>query len=374
MTEKDALMALNAVPGLGNARIRRLLETYHSAREVWDRSEADLIQAGRLPLEVATNIRCFKRDQFLENEYRLLTQNQVAVLSLEDEDYPRNLWEIPDAPVLLYIKGSVVLEDECGLAVVGSRKASVYGISVAEKFSSRLAELGITIISGLARGIDAAAHQGCLRARGRTLAVLGSGLAQIYPPEHKELFSRVAQNGAVISEFPMATQPYAFHFPRRNRIISGLALGVLVVEASARSGALITSDFALEQGREVFAVPGRVDTPQATGTHQLIKNGAKLVSSVEDILEELAARLKTFAPGVQRESALSAATEPGLTQSMLTPLERKVIAFVGRAAVSLEEIVDRSGESGADVLSALLTLELKHYTKQLPGKYFVRGG
>ena len=246
MTEKEALLVLNATPGLGNILIPRLVAHFGGAAKVLDRKPKELIQSG-IAAALAQKIFDFPRDTFLENEYNLLARYGVSVLTQADAGYPAGLKEIPDAPVVLYYKGDVA--STCrypGIAVVGSRRASVYGRGVALKISNRLAALGIPIVSGLARGIDAAAHEGCLQVRGLTVAVLGCGLAQVYPPEHDALAQRIAASGVVFSEFPMTMPPLAPHFPRRNRIISGLALGVVVVEAASRSGALITAGFALD--------------------------------------------------------------------------------------------------------------------------------
>jgi len=209
------------------------------------------------------------------------------MLTFKDKEYPFLLKQITDPPVVLYIKGRLKEEDKLSIAIVGSRQASFYGLQCSQKFSFELAELGFTIVSGLARGIDTWAHKGALKAGGRTIAVLGSGFSFIYPEENKELVEEIALKGAVISEFSCNTQPFSFNFPRRNRIISGLSLGVLVVEAAKKSGALITANFALEQNRQVFCVPGRQDSFTSWGTNTLIKEGAKLVLDIQDILEEL---------------------------------------------------------------------------------------
>ncbi|UCB57420.1 MAG: DNA-processing protein DprA [Candidatus Omnitrophota bacterium] len=220
---------------------------------------------------------------------RFPSSNKIKTLSLNDKEYPANLRYIYSPPLALYVKGNILAEDSIALAIVGSRKASYYGLKNAESLGFKLASQGITIISGLARGIDTAAHRGALAAGGRTIAVLGSGLNIIYPRQNKGLAEEISKNGAVISEYAQDTPPLRQNFPRRNRIISGLSLGVVVVEAAKRSGALITADFALEQGREVFALPGKIDSFTSAGTHELIKDGAKLVESTEDIIEELEA-------------------------------------------------------------------------------------
>ncbi len=217
----------------------------------------------------------------------LSKENKTRTLSFSDKGYPTNLKYIYDPPPTLYVKGNILPEDNIAIAIIGSRRATYYGLKNAENLSFELAAGGITIISGLARGVDSAAHRGALKAGGRTIAVLGSGLNIIYPPENEKLAREILQCGAVISEFPQGTAPLRQNFPRRNRIISGLSLGVVVVEAAKRSGALITANLALEQGREVFALPGKIDSFTSRGTHDLIKQGAKLVESAEDIIEEL---------------------------------------------------------------------------------------
>lgn len=215
--------------------------------------------------------------------------NKIKTLGFQDKDYPVNLRYIYQPPSTIYLRGELLLEDNIAIAIVGSRKATDYGLRNAERLGFELASRGVTVVSGLARGIDTAAHKGALRARGRTIAVLGSGLDVIYPPENKKLAEAITQYGAVISEFTPDAPPTRYNFPQRNRIISGLALGVVIVEAAKRSGSLITADFALEQGREVFALPGEIGSFTSEGTHNLIKQGAKLVQSIDDIIDELEA-------------------------------------------------------------------------------------
>jgi DNA processing protein len=303
------------------------------------------------------------------------TDEGVTIVTLADAAYPQALRTIHEPPQTLHIRGSVLPADAIAVAVVGARHASLYGLQCAERLSYELALRGITVVSGLARGIDAAAHRGCLKAGGRTLAVLGSGLGRIYPPEHQELAAQIARQGAVLSEYPMDMQPFAGNFPRRNRLISGLALGVVIVEASRRSGALITADCALEQGREVFAVPGPMTSVTSQGTHELLKQGARLVTSVEDILDELrlvAQPAREAQPqhlaGPPRMMA-EAAAEP----EALRTLDGRVFACVRpREPRSIDAIADESGLSLPEVSSTLLRLELKQVIRQLPGKQFVR--
>ncbi|MBI4004296.1 MAG: DNA-protecting protein DprA [Candidatus Omnitrophica bacterium] len=299
-----------------------------------------------------------------EHELSLARQAGVCLVTREQPAYPKLLREIHDPPLVLYIRGTLPAE-ELAVAIVGSRHASLYGMQAAERLAYELALRGITIISGLARGIDSAAHRGALKAGGRTVAVLGSGLANLYPPEHAELAAQIAERGAVISEYPMETPPVGSNFPRRNRIISGLSLGVVVVEAAARSGALITVGCALEQGREVFAVPGPITTPTSQGTHQLLKDGARLVTSVEDILEEL--RLAPQ-PVPQTATSVSAPQRRSLAEE-----EERVFACVRQHEPRyIDAIAQDSGMEMSAVSSLLVQLELRQIIRQLPGKRFIR--
>jgi DNA processing protein len=313
---------------------------------------------------LAERITTARRDeQRLTQELDLAKRQGIRLVTLEDPGYPELLRTIPDPPLALYVSGSLRESDRVAVAIVGSRRASPYGTQCAERLAYELSLRGVTVVSGLARGIDSAAHRGALRASGRTLAVLGSGVQRIYPPEHEGLAHQVAGAGAVLSEYPMETEPLPHHFPRRNRIISGLSLGVVVVEAAARSGALITADCALEQGREVFAVPGPMTAVTSQGTHQLLKQGARLVTSVDDILEEL--RLEP--------QAAAAPCQPCAVPSDLAASERQVLACVGQDQPSfIDSIAAQSGLAAAEVSSVLLQLELKRLVQQLPGKQFVR--
>ena len=293
------------------------------------------------------------------------TNNKIKVLSLTDKDYPTNLKYIYDPPSTLYVEGKIIPEDNIAIAIVGSRRATHYGLQNAQKLAYELAAKGISIISGLARGVDSAAHRGALRAGGRTIAVLGSGLNVIYPRENKALAREIAQNGAVISEFPEDTPPFKENFPRRNRIISGLSLGVVVVEAAKRSGALITANCALEQGREVFALPGKIDSFTSQGTHNLIKDGAKLVESSEDIIEELEPLMAEYVRQAKSESKAKVA--PNLPQE-----EREIYSCLTSEPVDIDEIMQKVALPYGRLLTSLLKLEHKKLVKELPGKLFVR--
>ncbi len=382
MNNLDALLILNAVPGLGPARIERLVEHFGQAGQVLAASRSELIFSGILPAAVVEELRGFPQDEFLREESALLQKYGAHVVIKTDEAYPDNLREVAGAPVVLYIKGRLLKEQAAALALVGSRQASVYGMMMAEKFAVALGELGITVVSGLARGIDAYAHRGALRSRGQTIAVLGNGLQHIYPPENKDLFKQISSQGAIVSEFPMATPPTPKHFPRRNRILSGLSLGVVVVEASEKSGALITADFALEQGREVFAVPGKIDSPNSRGVHNLIKQGAKLVASLEDILEELRPKLQSYVnlngsePAFDQPLPHGEGLARGSSEKFLNgfSIQEKIIYnLLNQNARPIDQIVEASGLRPAEVAAVLLNLELRKVVKQLPGKIFVKG-
>ncbi len=285
MENREYLIALNMIEGLGSIRMTKLLSYFNSAENIFKADESKLQSIASIGKEISRRIKAFNIKD-LREELELCKKENIRVISIFDRDYPELLKSIPDAPMVLYIKGKLDCLLGLNIAVIGSRKASSYGLLTAERISRQLASLGVTIVSGMARGIDSAAHRGALDAGGRTVAVLGSGVLNIYPPENASLAKKISNNGALISEFPLKRAPLRENFPRRNRIVSGLSKGVVVVEAAKRSGALITADLALDQGRDVFAIPGEVDSPTSYGTNYLIKQGAKLVDSAEDILEE----------------------------------------------------------------------------------------
>ncbi|MBI2104334.1 MAG: DNA-protecting protein DprA [Candidatus Omnitrophica bacterium] len=288
MTDRERLIRLNLIPELGSTWLRRVLDAFGGLDRLWAADVRELQQVAGISPQAAERLDAARKDDAcLERELALAERCGAAIVTLADAAYPTRLKTIPDPPLALYVRGTLTAADETAIAIVGSRRASPYGRQCAERLSEDLALRGITVVSGLALGIDGAAHRGALRAGGRTLAVLGSGLARLYPPAHERLADQAAEQGAVLSEYPLEAEPLPHHFPRRNRLISGLSLGVIVVEASARSGALITADCALEQGREVFAVPGPMTSVTSEGTHRLLKQGARLVTSVEDVLDEL---------------------------------------------------------------------------------------
>jgi len=297
----------------------------------------------------------------------------VATLDLADEHYPAWLRTIPDPPPVLYCDGSMEPGDRQAVAIVGSRQATPYGLRVTDALARELSALGFTIVSGFARGIDAAAHRAALASGGRTVAVLGCGLDVDYPSGHASLRTEIAGSGAVLTEFAPGTAPFATNFPRRNRIISGLALGVVVVEASEDSGSLITARLALEQGREVFAVPGPIDAPTSRGPHGLLKQGAKLVETVDDIVEELLPQLETMRTPLSQDSMVTGA---GKRRSFapkppdLSSEEQVVLRVIGREPSHLDDLTEQSHLPAAEVARILLGLELKALVHQLPGQQY----
>lgn len=298
----------------------------------------------------------------------------IRKIAIDDADYPKNLRNIYDPPKRLYVNGKLVEQDEVAVALVGSRRATPYGLEMCEKLAFDLAVRGVTVVSGMARGIDSAAHRGALKAKGRTIAVMGSGHSEIYPPENEELYRRIAKTGAVVTEYEDDVPPLPGNFPRRNRIISGLSLGVVVVEAARNSGALITADFAAEQGRAVFAVPGRISSVTSAGANALIKDGARLVQSVDDMLEELSiAEIKRVAgeEGEDISNGIARKTKAYIYNS-LTDDERKVYKILSEDPLAIDEILVRTGLAAAGASKVLLALELKGLIRELPGKQFVK--
>ena len=298
----------------------------------------------------------------------------IRKITLDDAAYPKNLRNIYNPPKQLYVNGEFAEQDEVAVAIVGSRRASIYGLETSERLGYELALRGVTVVSGMARGIDSAAHRGALKARGRTIAVMGSGHAHIYPPENKDLYREIASSCAVITEYEDSVEPLPYNFPARNRIISGLSLGVVVVEAARNSGALITADFAAEQGRTVFAVPGKVSSATSSGTNDLIKDGARLVQSADDIMEELSiAGIEPAGNGKR------AAIEEGITRktmayiyNSLTEQQRVIYKILSDEPLYIDDILEKTGLDPRKASKVLLDLELKRLIKELPGKNYIR--
>ncbi len=285
MENIEDLILLNTIEEFGYRKLEALLNVFKSASDILKAKKSELLAVGGVDKGLAGKIAGLDKEK-LSGELRLMERLRVRAVSIFDDDYPENLKNIYSPPIVIYVKGKIRPEDADAVAIVGSRRPSYYGISACEKLADQLVSRGITVISGLARGIDTMAHKGALKS-GRTIAVLGSGLNYIYPPENRKLAEEICEKGAVISEFPMNTPPNRRNFPKRNRVISGLSLGVLVVEASEKSGSLITANFALEENRELFAVPGEVSSRTSTGSNNLIKQGAKLAENADDIIAEI---------------------------------------------------------------------------------------
>lgn len=298
-----------------------------------------------------------------KQELDRLAQKGYGVVTMSDPDYPPLLLQIPDPPPILYVHGAIENTSRT-VAVVGSRNATRYGITITRRLCADLARLGMIVVSGMARGIDTAAHVGALNGKGKTVAVLGSGLECVYPSENRKLFDQIAENGAVVSEFPLLTEPEPYNFPRRNRIISGMSLGVVIVEATKRSGSLITARLAAEQNREVFAVPGSVQSFKSTGTHTLIKQGAKLVEHANDILEEFSHVLAT-GPDTDRPETHAPEPEPALPSE-----EALVLDALDVYPVHIDELVRKTGMAAGTLSGILIKLEIKGMVKQSPGKFF----
>ncbi len=362
MDERESLICLNAVSGLGNVRIKSLCDALGSASAVWKAALGDLQQVRGIGIQIANNIAAFDCAEFLAHEMAQVQISRACVITVDDEDYPECLKQISDSPLVLYVAGTLKKEWFPGIAIVGSRRASVYGLSVARAFAAECADFGVTAVSGMARGIDTAVHYGCLQNHGATVAVLGSGLARVYPRENQKLFDQIVQEGCVISEFAMETGPLAQNFPRRNRVISGLSCGVVVVEAAARSGALITSQCALDQGRDVFAVPGRIGQEQATGTNRLIQQGAKLIFSMQDVFEEI--------PDF-RDRASCIQEQGHITSCELSADEEKIFRVLSDEPMYIDDIFVRTGLDAQTVSRVLVLWECQGKVLRLAGNYFV---
>jgi len=359
------LLRLSLVPGVGPRTRRALLDRFGSPQAVLSALPSQLRSVEGVGPQLTGKIATAQQEIDAEAVIDLCREQGIAILTECDEQYPRPLRQIPDPPGVLFVKGELKPQDELAIAIVGTRHATQYGLQQAERLAASLARAGLTIVSGLARGIDAAAHRGALSAGGRTLAVLASGLTTIYPPEHERLAEEVMAHGALLSEAPPESAPHAGTFPQRNRIISGLTLGTMVVEAGDRSGALITARHAMEQNRDVFAVPGRVDTRTARGCHRLIRDGAKLVETADDVLDELG---PLFA-AVPREDGQSVHHPAELT---LNELEQQVLGAIGIEPTLIDEIVVATGLAVPQVLSTISVLEMRRLIRRLSGTTVIR--
>ncbi len=387
MNPEDAKywLALKSLEGVGNTLVGPLLERFGSPASVFSAPVHELAGVRGMSRKIAEAILAFSDWDGILRQIDGLNQAGFRVVTFLDECYPKNLLNMYDRPALLYVAG-VLNSDDISIAVVGSRHASTYGRYTTDRISRELALRGVTIVSGMARGIDSCAHRGALAAKGRTIAVLGSGLDVIYPPENKKLFDAIVQQGAVISEYPPGTQPLPFHFPARNRIISGISYGVLVVEAGEKSGSLITAKLAMEQGREVFAIPGPIDSASSRGANHLIKQGAKLIDSVDDILEEILPQLERTArePVSPDRKATQTGSEQPYPQKngvperavleknveTLLPTDRKILKAIADGKTHADDIIQETGIPPAEAMGALMRLELQGRVLQHPGKLF----
>ncbi|MFQ5957485.1 MAG: DNA-processing protein DprA [Candidatus Brocadiales bacterium] len=363
--ESKALLHLSLTKGIGTTTYRMLLERFGSASAILNAPKTDLECVPGIGTKLAYEVTHSKDSVNIDRELALAQEHGVNIVPYTHEDYPHNLRAIYDPPLVLYIKGKINPSDILSMAVVGSRRCSYYGQSQSKRLARLLGQAGFTIVSGLARGIDTAAHQGALDVGTRTIAVMGCGLGRVYPGDNRELAERLSCQGAVVSELPMLTPPSDKNFPPRNRLISGLSLGVVVVEASLRSGALITAHWALEQGKEVFAVPGQVDSPYSRGTHRLLKEGAKLVEDANDIIEELGPLADTLKIEEKEE-----VQDP--RSLVLNSQEKKIFSLLSSQPKTIDEITEESRLPASNVASTLMILEIRKLVKQLSGKRFVK--
>ena len=366
MEEREAFVALNMIEHVGPVRVRQLLAHFGDAVAILKASKLQLLQVRGIGEDTAEAISAWEKHVDLAAELKRCADFGCRAIHQADPEYPACLREIYDPPIVLYVKGALTEKDKNAVAMVGSRQTTHYGIETARKLAYQLAYIGVTIVSGGARGIDTAAHQGAMQAKGRTVAVLGNGINIVFPPENRELFERIAANGAVVTQFPFNRKADKQTFPIRNRIVAGMTLGTVVVEANLSSGALITANFATEYGRQVFAVPGRIDSPRSKGCHDLIKKGAKLCEGAEDVLSEFE---YLFPPSNRPPSS----AETGqLFAIELSDSEKKVYDAVGEEEVHIDDIIRRSGLAASGVSVALLALEMKRILRQLPGRVYLR--
>ena len=342
-----------------------LVARFDSPAGVFAASSSELSAVNGIGPKILSAITEARKSDEAERELARCRELGVELLHLESPDYPPMLAEICDAPNVLYCRGDIIEQDQLAVAIVGSRRCTLYGRQQAERLAGALARAGMTVVSGLARGIDAAAHRGALNAGGRTIAVAATGLAQVYPPEHVELADEVSRQGAIVTESPLHREPIPGLFPQRNRLISGLSLGVIVIEASQKSGSLHTARHAMEQGREVFALPGRIDSLASIGSHNLIRDGATLIRGVEDVLDELGPLTRPVQTGVSEEVR----TPRELT---LNDQERHVVNLIGSEPSHLDEVMRNTNLDPSRVLATLTVLEMKRLVRRLPGGYLVR--
>ena len=363
MNSKQAYIALNLLPNIGPIRVHRLLEHFGNAGSILSASARELMEVRGIGKDASSSIVNWQALIDLQGELEKIQSRSITIITPEDSTYPSLLREIYDPPIVLYTWGELKKSDSEAISIVGSRQATHYGKQAARKFGFQLAHAGLCVISGLARGIDAAAHEGALAAGGRTVAVIGSGLGKLYPRENQLLAEKISENGAVISEFPVDFPPQKRSFPQRNRIVAGWARGTLVIEAGARSGALITAAQASDSNRDVYAVPGQIDRPVSQGTNRLIQQGAKLVMDAADVIEEIPFELP--------KSAKNPKSQPSRA-TLLSKPEKIIYAALSDDQAHIDEVANQVNIGVPEVSATLLKLEIKQLVKQLPGSYFVK--
>jgi len=365
----ESWLRLRAIDGVGDLTALRLVRAWHSPEAVLRASREDLIQSGCSP-QLADAIRRGPDSpvcRSIERELNAIERERIEVRSVLDPTYPARLKMIADPPPLLYITGTLTEQDDLAVAIVGARRATAAGRVMTEELSHDLAALGVTVVSGLARGVDAAAHRGALAAQGRTIAVLGCGIDQTYPPEHERLRRQIEERGAILSEVPVGAPPHSHHFPRRNRIISGLSLGVIVTEAAINSGSLITARLAAEQGREVFAVPGFVKEATSRGTNALLKEGAALIERAQDVIDVVMPQLE---PALRLR--LQPSREKNVRGDQLGKEEQLVYDALSYEPLTVDDVIVTTGLSVPTVMASLLSLELRQRVRPLPGQRYLR--
>jgi len=359
LSKKDILIWLNSL-NIGNQNIEKIISQVDDIRDIWYMTDSVINRFKNISSKNKEAIIKNRNEDYLKKVLYILEEQNIEVVTIYDENYPESLKNIYNKPLVLYIKGKILEEDEFAIAVVGSRKATSYGKWATEKFVKELVNLDITIVSGLATGIDSIAHKTALEYNGRTIAVLGNGLDIVYPNKNKELYKEIAKNGALITEYFCGVAPLPYNFPQRNRIISGLSLGVIIVEAKGKSGSLITAQHALEQGKEVFAVPGNINSIFSEGTNRLIKDGAKLIMDVEDIIEEL----------YQLQDRLNRVKKENIDYSNLSELEISIVELIKEGPMHCDTIAMKTGMNIKEVNSILTILELKGIIKEIGGGIF----
>ncbi|MCP4849749.1 MAG: DNA-protecting protein DprA [Verrucomicrobiaceae bacterium] len=363
MNSKQAYIALNLLPHIGPVRVHRLLEHFGNPKSILSAKVEELMQVKGIGQEASKSIANWRTLIDLQDELKKIQARDIGIITTEDDNYPSLLKKIYAPPIVLYIWGRLEKSDSDAISIVGSRQATYYGKQTARKFGFQLAHAGLCVISGLARGIDSAAHEGALAAGGRTIAVIGSGLGKLYPKENQCLAEKISRNGAVISEFPVDFPPQKRSFPQRNRIVAGWGQGTLVIEAGAKSGALITAGQASDSNRDVYAVPGQVDRQESQGANRLIQQGAKLVIDARDVLEEMAIEFTDV--GKKPEICSSRA-------KLMSNSEKIIYGSLGPDQAHIDEVSNQVNMGVAEVSATLLKLEIKQLVKQLPGNYFVK--